>query len=135
MNAVDTNVLIYVHDTRDAVKQQSAFTLIASLQSRLLLWQVACEYLAAYRKLAPLGYSQATAFRDIKQMMVAWNFVLPTARIFDSAERLLGKYSLSYWDAMLVAGCLDACATRLYTEDFSGYRQIDSLEIVNPFTP
>jgi predicted nucleic acid-binding protein len=50
MNAVDTNVLIYAHDPRDPAKQNKAVTLIASLTDGVLLWQVACEYVAASRK-------------------------------------------------------------------------------------
>jgi predicted nucleic acid-binding protein len=52
MNAVDTNVLIYAHDPRDPVKQNQAVALIASLTNGVLLWQVACEYVNASRKLA-----------------------------------------------------------------------------------
>jgi predicted nucleic acid-binding protein len=49
MNAADTNVLLYVHDTRDATKQATASNLLQSLTDGVLLWQVACEYLAASR--------------------------------------------------------------------------------------
>jgi predicted nucleic acid-binding protein len=55
MNAVDTNVLIYVNDPRDPMKQRIASSLVATLSDAVLLWQVACEYLAASRKLEPLG--------------------------------------------------------------------------------
>lgn len=44
MNAVDTNVLIYVHDPRDPTKQETASFLLDSLTDLALLWQVACEY-------------------------------------------------------------------------------------------
>jgi hypothetical protein len=56
MNAVDTNVLLYVHDPRDPAKQTLAASLVRSLTDAALLWQVACEYLAASRKLAAFGY-------------------------------------------------------------------------------
>jgi hypothetical protein len=49
MNAVDTNVLLYVHDPRDVTKQVTASNLLQSLTDGVLLWQVACEYLAASR--------------------------------------------------------------------------------------
>ncbi|MGI8982387.1 MAG: hypothetical protein ACR2FY_24410 [Pirellulaceae bacterium] len=47
MNAVDTNVLLYVYDPRDARKQALAIQLLTSLASPVLSWQVACEYVAA----------------------------------------------------------------------------------------
>ena len=51
MNAVDTNVLLYARDPRDARKQATAAALVESLDDAVLLWQVACEYMAATRKL------------------------------------------------------------------------------------
>jgi predicted nucleic acid-binding protein len=58
MNAVDTNILIYVNDSRDPSKREIASSLVASLTDGVLIWQVACEYLAASRKLEPLGYDR-----------------------------------------------------------------------------
>jgi predicted nucleic acid-binding protein len=49
MNAVDTNILIYAHDTRYPAKLVIAETLIRTLMDGILLWQVACEYVAAVR--------------------------------------------------------------------------------------
>ena len=62
MNAVDTNILIYVNDPRDPVKQRVAISLVSALTEGVLLWQVACEYLAASRKLESLGYDRAQAY-------------------------------------------------------------------------
>jgi len=61
MNAVDTNVLIYVHDPRDPVKQAAADSLVQSLLNGILLWQVACEFISASTKLEPFGFDRAKA--------------------------------------------------------------------------
>ncbi|ELS46026.1 hypothetical protein C789_4169 [Microcystis aeruginosa FACHB-905 = DIANCHI905] len=37
-------------------KQAIAASLVANLTEGVLIWQVACEYLAASRKLEPFGY-------------------------------------------------------------------------------
>jgi predicted nucleic acid-binding protein len=66
MNAVDTNVLLYVHDPRDVTKQVTAANLLQSLADGVLLWQVACEYLAASRKLVPFGYNLTQAYQDVR---------------------------------------------------------------------
>jgi predicted nucleic acid-binding protein len=34
---------------------------------------------------------------------------------------------------MIVATCLEGGLTRLYSEDFDAYRQIEGLELINPF--
>ena len=78
MNAVDTNVLLYVHDYRDPAKQATAKTIINSLSDAVLLWQVACEYIAAARKFAPLGYSRDKAWQDIHKLRGIWAAQVPT---------------------------------------------------------
>lgn len=132
MNTVDTNILIYVNDPRVLVKQGTASSLVSSLTDGVLLWQVACEYLAASRKLEPLGYDRAQAWQYVRDLQQVWYTSLPTWSVLDRAEQLLNRFSLSYWDSMIVAACLEANIQTLYTEDF-GYSDIDGLRIVNPF--
>ena len=132
MNAVDTNVLLYVHDPRNPSKQAAAATLVRNLTDGVLLWQVACEYLAASRKLEPLGYSLSQAHQDIRDLRRAWTTVLHSWKALDRAEALMSAYSLSFWDSMIIAVCLENHITRLYSEDFSAYPHVDGLEIVNP---
>jgi len=47
MIAVDTNVLIYACDQSEPRRQTIALDLIAASTDGVLLWQVACEFLAA----------------------------------------------------------------------------------------
>jgi predicted nucleic acid-binding protein len=133
MNAVDTNILIYARDPRDPVKQAVAASLLSSLTEAILLWQVACEYIAASRKLEKFGYDRMQALADVADMREAWQTVLPTWSVMDRATQLLTKYQLSFWDAMIIAACLESGVTRLYSEDFDASAQSEGLEIVNPF--
>ena len=57
MNAVDTNVLIYACDQSDVRRQRLALDLITSTPDCVLLWQVACEFIAASRKLNKQGFT------------------------------------------------------------------------------
>lgn len=134
VNVVDTNVLIYAHDSRAAGKQAAAITLIESLSEGALLWQVACEYLAASRKLQPLGYSWAEAWNDVSDLHRVWTTILLNWHVLERANGLLTNYSLSWWDAMIVAACLEGGVERFYTEDFDAYSQLEGLEIINPFS-
>ena len=133
MSAVDTNILIYVHDSRDPAKQATADALVQSLTSAVLLWQVSCEYIAASRKLVSSGYSVELAWQDIRKLQTVWELKLPTMNVLWRAEELMGRYSLSSWDALLVAACLEAGVTRLYTEDFDDSVRAEGLEVINPF--
>jgi predicted nucleic acid-binding protein len=133
MNAVDTSVLIYIHDSRFPVKQAIAEALVRTLPDPVLLWQVSCEYIAASRKLEPFGYSLTKAWEDIRKLHFLWDTQLPTWDVFFRAESLMQRYSLSSWDALIVAACLEGGVTRLYTEDFSDSVRAEGLEVVNPF--
>jgi predicted nucleic acid-binding protein len=133
MNAVDTNVLVYASDPRDPRKNAIANALVLSLRDAVLLWQVACEYVNASRKLVAHGYEQDQAWHDIQDLRKDWKLVLPDFDVFKEAERLFQRYSLSVWDSLLIAACLVGGVERLYTEDFDAYNRIDGLEIINPF--
>ena len=133
MNAVDTNVLIYAHDARDPQKQSTAAALIQSQVDGVLLWQVACEYLSASRKLESQGYSLQQAWRDIHDLRSVWTTILPTWSVLDRAENLMASFSLSFWDALILAACLEGGVERIYTEDFDAYPTVNGLEVINPF--
>ena len=134
MNAVDTNVLIYTHDPRDSVKQNKAVALIASLADGALLWQVACEYVAASRKLEPYGLSRAQAMNDLRRLRNVWKPVAPSWAVMDRAETLMSSGSVSFWDALILAACVEGGVTRLFSEDFDdSLAATTGVQVINPF--
>jgi predicted nucleic acid-binding protein len=132
MTAVDTNILFYAHDRRDERKRQIAAGLIESLSDGVLLWQVACEYLWTSRKLESQDYSYADALADVDELRIGWETALPTWAVLDNARVLRGR-GFSHWDSLLVAACLDAGVTTLYSEDFDSRVRIEGIWVVNPF--
>jgi len=61
MIALDTNILIYACDKADLKRQQIALDLVSNASDGVLLWQVACEFVAASRKLryGPFAWPRA----------------------------------------------------------------------------
>jgi predicted nucleic acid-binding protein len=53
--------------------------------------------------------------------------------VLERARNLHLEQQWAFWDAMLVAACLESGVTRLYSEDLPGKTSIESLEIVSPF--
>jgi predicted nucleic acid-binding protein len=133
MNAVDTNILLYVHDSTDPVKQAKAARLVGTLTPAVLFWQVDCEYVAASRKLAPLGFRQEDAWKQLKLIAVHWPLVRPSWDQLLRTETLISTHSLSFWDALIIAAALESGVTTLYSEDFGGIGPIHGLTVVNPF--
>jgi len=132
MTAVDTNILFYAHDRRDERKMCIAQELIASLDDGVLLWQVACEYLWASRKLESQAYPYAAALEDIENLRRGWETALPTWRVLDRAQSIRLK-GLSHWDSLLIGACLEAKVETLFSEDFSEIERVESVKIINPF--
>ena len=59
--------------------------------------------------------------------------ILPTPDVLDKSLDLSSRYSLSHWDSMLLAACIEAGVDTLYTEDLGAGVTYDSVTIVNPF--
>lgn len=135
MNAVDTNVLLYSHDFRDPRKQAIAAALVSSLNSGVLVWQVACEFIASSNKLKLKQVVSYDPWDELRSLAALWATVTPNWPSLSRAESLLSRFSLSHWDALLIAVCLDHGVACLYSEDFTGYPVIDGMRIVNPFAP
>jgi predicted nucleic acid-binding protein len=136
MNVLDTNIWLYSYDTRDPHKQALAQQLIATVHPLVLPWQVGCEFVAASRKLAPAGFTETQAWSALAAMRaLADAILLPIPDLWSETQALQGRYSLSFWDALLVAACLHDGVKVLYTEDIGAPRTIDSLSLVNPFIP
>jgi predicted nucleic acid-binding protein len=134
MNAVDTNILVYVRDPRDLAKQREAVKLTTGLSNGALLWQVACEFISASRKLAPFGLTELEAWRELERLRQLWTVILPSENVLTLAERLTATHNLSFWDSLLVAACMEGGVTRLYTEDFAASLSNEAgIEIINPF--
>ena len=133
MIAFDTNVLIYACDTRDSRRQAVALDLLEQTSEGAMLWQVACEFIAASRKLRNQGLSPGETWEHLARFLRTFRLVLPSAGVLDHARILHVEQQWSFWDAMIVAACVDAEVTRLYSEDLPGRAAPNQLEIVNPF--
>lgn len=138
MNAVDTNVLVYSLDVNEPVKQVKAKNLLAGLTqtqtATILPWQVAGELLNWLRKWQLAGrVSRADVEAHIHDFLNIFPLAIPNAQVFSIYFDLHSRFSLSHWDAMLLAACKEAGVTTLYSEDMDSGTDYDGLTIVNPF--
>lgn len=138
MNAIDTNIFVYSIDFADPVKQATAERLLDDLAQRpgetLLLWQVAVELLAYWRKIEALGHAtseQAKAYFD--NLLAAFPLRTPALATLEHSFTLRTRHSLSHWDSLLIAACLDAGVDRHYSEDMTQDADYDGVRTVNPF--
>jgi len=58
---------------------------------------------------------------------------LPTREVIPQSLLLSSRYSLSHWDSMLIAACLEAGVDTLYSDDMDDGMTYQSVTVVNPF--
>jgi predicted nucleic acid-binding protein len=138
MNAVDTNVLVYSLDVDEPTKQAKAKALLAGLLGAqpptIVPWQVAGELVRWLRQWQAAGrVSGADVERHFHDFLAVFPLALPTPQMWTRYFDLYARFSLSHWDAMLLAACKEAGVTTLYSEDFDAGTNYDGLKIVNPF--
>ena len=129
---MDTNILIYACDNPDARRQQIALDLVSDAVDGILLWQVACEFVAASRKLSAQGFTAAHAWSRLSEFVGVLRLALPTAGILERARTLHVTHGVSFWDATILAACVEADVDVFYSEDVPGLDTIGALKVVNP---
>lgn len=132
MIAFDTNVLIYACDQSSPHRQTIALDLIAAAEG-VLLWQVACEFLSASRKLSKQGFTPTQAWNRLAEFRDLLPLVLPTAANLTYARELHVSHGVSLWDALILAACVEAGVDVLYSEDVPGLQTFESVTVINPF--
>lgn len=135
MNAIDTDILVYAVSSDEVVKGPAAMALLDGRSSAdtVLLWQVACEFGATLAKLQATGRAGPEAFAALAACRARFALVMPAPAVLDAGLRIRRDHGVSYWDALLLAACVDAGVDRLYSEDIQSRPIIEGVEVVNPF--
>lgn len=129
-SAVDTNILVYLHDTNNLSKRSIAVSIL--FQKPKIPSQVILEYLNVTRKLLPLTKENllVQAIRLFGRCEVI-NVTMSTLQL---AAELVRKYRFQLFDSIIVAASLESNCEVLYSEDMQhGLVVNGTLTIVNPF--
>jgi predicted nucleic acid-binding protein len=131
---VDTNVLLYAQDPRDARKQRHAAAWLAHCWRQSigrLSTQVLHETYVNLRRVAPR--LDVAAARALVRRYRAWSPWAVDEATVDLAWGLQDRFRLSYWDALMVAAAQQQGCTLLLTEDLQHDQRFDGLRVINPF--
>lgn len=133
---VDTNVFVYLFDRDEPEKRGIAQEFLRRQNDGLELvvsTQVLQEfYVAVTRKLA-VPLPEKVAARAVRSM-ARFPVISTTSDMVLAAIARSIDESFSLWDAMIVEAALRSGAEQLISEDMQDGRQIETLQIHNPFT-
>ena len=126
----DSNVILYAffrNDGRSAVAER-----VLACHNAVISSQVVGEVCTNLRKKA--GFSPQEIAMVATQLYAGFDVCALEEAHFLLAASLLDRFSLSFWDAMIVAAALRAGCTILYSEDMHHGLRIDAMTILNPFS-
>lgn len=131
---VDTNVLVYARDASEPEKQRQAAGWMDHLWragTGRLSFQVLQEfYVTVTQKLKP-GLPPDRARRDVRSLL-AWRPVAADPHLIEGAWAIQDRYSISWWDALIVSAAQIAGCRYLLSEDLQG-QDFARLRVIHPF--
>ncbi|OFW11141.1 MAG: hypothetical protein A3H96_26720 [Acidobacteria bacterium RIFCSPLOWO2_02_FULL_67_36] len=131
---VDTNILMYAHDTAAGAKHERAKALLDDLwreRSGVVSTQVLQELCVNLRRKAGRPVDLKTA-REVVADYLTWNVVTNTGQSIVEALDIEERYRISFWDALIVQAADASGAATLYSEDLADGQTYRGVRVVNP---
>jgi predicted nucleic acid-binding protein len=131
---VDTNILMYAHDTSAGAKHERAKALVENLWRQrvgVVSTQVLQELCVNLRRKAGHPVDLRTV-REIVADYLSWDVVTNTGESVLEALQLEEHYQISFWDALVVQAAEASGAAVLYSEDLSDGQTYRGVRVVNP---
>ncbi len=131
---VDTNILIYAHDSSAGVKRERARELLEHLWTTgqgVLSTQILQELCVNLRRKAtpPVPVDE---IRRLIQDYLSWEIVVNSPESAIQALEIEASYKISYWDALVLQAAESAGAATLYSEDLAAGQKYGGVRVVNP---
>ena len=129
----DTNILVYGDDKAFPAKQRCALDLVAEhrrARTGVVSLQVLQEYFVTVTK--KLKVDSSIARRKV-ELLSEFDVAAPEVADILAAIDLHRLHGFSFWDALVLRAAKQAGCSVVFSEDMQNAREIDGLEIVNPF--
>lgn len=133
MDFLDTNVIVYANDSNDPVKQTQSLDVIERAfrnKTGVISVQVLQEY--ANTALHKLRQPRPIVLRQLV-LLERLTVIAPDAALVRRALELTSLFSISFWDALIIAAAEKAGCQRLLSEDLNPGQIYGTILAVNPF--
>jgi len=128
-SALDTDVLIYLHDQSDPHKRQVTKELLAD--NPKIPAQVVSEYLNTWRL---LKLSKAELLIQTAELLTDCVIIPILPDTLRYAADLISRYQFQLFDSIIVATAIEGDCDILYSEDMQHHLVVDKrITIINPF--
>ncbi|MFA5003442.1 MAG: PIN domain-containing protein [Methanolinea sp.] len=135
---IDTNILGYVFDADVPTKRAVSRDLLAQCWNGEVTFAVSVQNLAEFavvvtEKVAfPMPQSVVRSFIETILNFDGWKVISYRGSTIQDALAIKEKYSLHFWDALIVATMQEHGIHQIYTED-RGFAKVPGCIPVNPY--
>jgi len=132
---IDTNILVYLHDESEPLKQRAAGELIAALHrsgSGAVSTQVLAEFFVTAMRRFQTVMNRVDAFAQTRLWADVFTVYDTTADVVAEALRGVERYQFPYYDAQIWAVARLNHIPFVLSEDFNGGCTIEGVRFVNP---
>ena len=131
---IDTNVLIYSQNTKEAEKQSICRKVLSNIADNSLI-VISTQVMQEYYNVATLkmGIEKLLAKRTV-QMFDVYEIVTIQPSIIFKAMDIHVLNQLSFWDSLIISAAKSANCMMLLTEDMNDGQVIEGVKIQSPFT-
>lgn len=133
---LDTNVFVYLFDQSAPAKELTSRKLMNNAidtGNGIISYQVVQEFFNVARRRFSGILQPDQAERLLASVFGPLWAIQPSPELYLRAMRLLERYHLTWYDALIVAGAIEGDCRTLYTEDLQHGQRFDNLEVRNPF--
>ena len=128
--AIDTNILIYLHEETPSFKTYKANDIIRGLP--IVSAQVISEYLNVLKRV--LKAPKLILIEHSISLANICEIVNINKEILEKSKGLILRYDFQLFDSIIIASALEANCSILYSEDLQHKQVIENrLTIINPF--
>ncbi len=134
---IDTNLLVYTCDPRDAARQDQAIRVLKHLdlsRAGRLSVQVLAEFTHVVTRSANPIFTREEAYIQIVRLVSTYPVFDLTPMIVMEAARGVRDHLLSYYDAQIWATARLNQVPIIFSEDFQDGQLLEGVRFINPFS-
>lgn len=135
---VDTNILVYIYDPRDTVKQARAYHVLELLirnQRAVLSAQCLSEFFSTVTRRLPQPLSHTDALARVERLARSCRVLALTSSVMLEGCRGSVQHQMSVWDGLIWAVAKLNQVPFVLSEDFQHGRVLEGVRFLNPLLP
>ena len=135
MNAevfIDTNILVYAYDARDARKHELAKQILNDVWKEQLDATISIQVLQEFFSVMSRRSGDSRYYREVVESLLYWTVIENTCGLMRLAMEIHRQYGTSFYDANIIAAAQISGAKELWTEDLNTGQDYGGVVAVNP---